>query len=915
MPPAGSSNPPAAGNILIVDDDLGLIRLIEKSLRREGFGTASVTSGKKAGVWLEQHRPDLMLLDLNLPDVPGQDLIHQLAAGGTAVPFIVITGHSDVHVAVDMMRQGAVDYLVKDRQFLELVPTVVQRAMAQLEQKKRLAAAEQALRVSEERFRVALKNSPITVFNQDQELRYTWIHHSRIEQLGETVVGKKNEDLFRPEEAARLTAIQRRVLTTGVGSRDEIQCTIGEQTLAYDLTVEPVRDAGGQILGVTCAATDITERKHAERRQRVQHATTLALAEAGTLAEAAPKVVQAVCEALGWAYGEFWGVDQDAHVLRYVEGWHPPGVAFPEFEAFSRQITFAPGVGLTGRVWARGETIWVPDVSQSPRFTRARVAAEAGLRGTCALPIFLGGEVLGVMVFFSRSIREPDRDLLQVFAAIGSQFGQFIERKRAEEALKKEHAFISAVLDTSGALVVVLDREGRIVRFNRACEQTTGCSSEEVNGKFFWDLFVTPEETKGVKNIFQKLAAGNFPSQHENYWRTRAGQLRSITWSNTILTGKDGRVEYVIGTGIDTTERRQAELALRRSEASLLKAQQIAHLGSYELSLSPAAADYWSEEMFRIAGREPALGVLSRDDYIQQVVHPEDRGSVAEATERAAKEGKLYEGEYRLVRPDGTIRHVQAIGEPVCDGRGEVVKLVGTLLDITDRKRLEKEISQISELERRRIGQDLHDGLCQHLAGIEFMSQVLHQRLAAKSKSEAAGAADIAKLVREAISHTRDLARGLSPVVLESEGLMSALQELADSTTKLFHVTCRFHCDVPVLIHDNAVATHLYRMAQEAVNNAIKHGQARRIDISLTASIGQVILAVTDNGAGMAKDRARPGGMGLRIMNYRAGMIGGSLTIQQPPEGGTRVLCTIKKLPAPSDTPTTYDSQKERTSR
>jgi PAS domain S-box-containing protein len=213
----------------------------------------------------------------------------------------------------------------------------------------------------------------------------------------------------------------------------------------------------------------------------------------------------------------------------------------------------------------------------------------------------------------------------------------------------------------------------------------------------------------------------------------------------------------------------------------------------------------------------------------------------------------------------------------------------GFIRDITERKRLEKEILEISEREQRRIGHDLHDGLCQHLAGIELMSQVLEQKLARHSKAAAARAGDIAKNVREAISHTRLLARGLSPVTLESEGLMSALQELALSTEKIFRVTCRFDCNPPVLVEDYPAAMHLFRLAQEAVSNAIKHGKAKRILIRLKEEWGRMTLSVIDNGSGFPTPIPKSKGMGLQIMQSRAGMIGGTLTIERNAVGGTSV--------------------------
>jgi len=222
----------------------------------------------------------------------------------------------------------------------------------------------------------------------------------------------------------------------------------------------------------------------------------------------------------------------------------------------------------------------------------------------------------------------------------------------------------------------------------------------------------------------------------------------------------------------------------------------------------------------------------------------------------------------------------------------------GFIRDITGRKRLEKEILDISEREQRRIGQDLHDGLCQHLAGIELMSQVLEQKLARRSKAAAAQAGDIAKNVREAIRHTRLLARGLSPVTLESEGLMSALQELALNTQNIFGVACKLDCNPPVPVRDYPAAMHLFRLAQEAVSNAIKHGRAKRILIRLQAERGRVILSVIDNGAGFPAQIPKSKGMGLRIMQSRVGMIGGTLSIERNASGGASVTVTAPSATA-----------------
>ncbi|MBI5801908.1 MAG: response regulator [Verrucomicrobia bacterium] len=340
------------------------------------------------------------------------------------------------------------------------------------------------------------------------------------------------------------------------------------------------------------------------------------------------------------------------------------------------------------------------------------------------------------------------------------------------------------------------------------------------------------------------------------------------------------------------------EEALRHSEAILAKAQQIAQLGSYEIELGLPPKARWSEQVFRILGVEPGAVEPLSDDFFNRCVHPDDRDRVRAVIEEGLREAHGWKFQYRILRPDGEVRHVQSSSEAVPNG-GQTRKIIGTMLDITERRRLEQEILNISEQEQRRIGQDLHDGICQQLAGIELMSQVLEQSLAIKSRKHSTQAGQIAAHVRETIAQTRMLAHGLCPVVLESEGLMSALQELAHATSKMFGVDCALRCDHPVQIHDNATATHLYRIAQEAVSNAIKHGKSRHIEIGLAAETSRVFLAVKDDGCGIPATPPRTGA-GLRIMQYRAGMIGGSVIIQRGETRGTTVACSVHQPSPPA---------------
>jgi signal transduction histidine kinase len=246
----------------------------------------------------------------------------------------------------------------------------------------------------------------------------------------------------------------------------------------------------------------------------------------------------------------------------------------------------------------------------------------------------------------------------------------------------------------------------------------------------------------------------------------------------------------------------------------------------------------------------------------------------------------------RFRTKSGTIREVLLSVERIeLDG---VPCALSIAHDVTERRELERELIEISERERQRIGYDLHDTLGQHLAGIAFLSKVLEQQLTARNAVEATQAAQIVTFINQAIEQARTLAGGLAPVTLETYGLVFALQELATSVEALFHCSCKVSSPHAIHITDHAVAMHLYRIAQEAVNNAIQHGKAPQITITLSGRHeGGMLLMVQDNGAGFPTDVAERRGMGLRIMHHRARMIGAFLEVQRQAHGGTCVICTL----------------------
>lgn len=218
---------------------------------------------------------------------------------------------------------------------------------------------------------------------------------------------------------------------------------------------------------------------------------------------------------------------------------------------------------------------------------------------------------------------------------------------------------------------------------------------------------------------------------------------------------------------------------------------------------------------------------------------------------------------------------------------------VAVVRDVTDRETIEKELVESSHRAQSRIGQDIHDGLGQHLTGITFLSRALENKLAAKGLPEAADAAEISKLVIEALAQTRNLARGLCPVEIESAKLCQSLRELATAAEHMYHIACSVECDSNLTINNPNASTHLFRLAQEAINNAVKHGKAQRVSILLGSLGDKAVLRIIDDGMGFPVNDTRKNGLGLRIMTYRAQKVGGILEIQPGQHGGTVVTCTF----------------------
>jgi two-component system CheB/CheR fusion protein len=406
----------------------------------------------------------------------------------------------------------------------------------------------------------------ITTWNQGAERLFGYTAE---EVRGKPVSLLRPSDL--PDELPGIMARLRR--GERIEHYDTVRVSKDGQRLDVSVTISPINDANGRIVGASAITRDISERKRAERRRIARLAATQVLAEATTVHEAAPGILRAICESLGWDAGALWGVDADAGVLRCLEVWHQAAVRMTGFEAACRRQTFRPGVGLPGRVWSSGQPAWIPDVGQDDNFPRALVASGEGLHGAFGCPIRLGKEPLAVIEFFSHEVRQPDEDLLEMMATISSQVGLFMGRERVESLHRR---FVSLV-ENSSEFIGLATAEGAAFFVNEAGRRLVGLDSlDEVRRTQVVDYFPPEDRPRIQKEVLPVVLRDGRWSGEVRFRHFKTGATIPVVWNVVCLKDQtSGQPLALACISSDVTDRKRLEEALhQRAEELAQEARQ-----------------------------------------------------------------------------------------------------------------------------------------------------------------------------------------------------------------------------------------------------------------------------------------------------------------------------------------------------
>lgn len=444
------------------------------------------------------------------------------------------------------------------------------------------------------------------------------------------------------------------------------------------------------------------------------------------------------------------------------------------------------------------------------------------------------------------------------------------------------------LVENADCIILRMDKDGKITFFNEFAQKFFGYTEREILGKKVTGTIASLKDRSGRNSKESIRDIKRHPEHYTTYESEnicKDGRRVWIVWVNKAIHDDRGTFAEILCIGHDITERKRMENKLQLLAAAMHNSNDAITVQDLDGNILS-----WNLGAERIYGFSEAEALKM---HLSRIIpdHKQEEMAALAARVRQGETIELYETQ-RLTK-NNRIVDISLTATLLRDEKGKPFALTTTERDITERRLLEKEILDISEREREMIGQEMHDGMGQILTGIAFKSKGLALKLKGESSEEKKDALLISKLANEAIAQMRDLAKMLYPIDIETGGLVAALKTLAAKAKETLGVTCRFQCDPTVSVKNMVEAKQIYRIVQEAITNAIKHGKAKMVRITLRVTRKGTVLSIHNDGLDFPKLPSKNQGMGLKIMKYRTDLLGGSLTIRKGDRGGTVVLCVF----------------------
>ena len=470
-------------------------------------------------------------------------------------------------------------------------------------------------------------------------------------------------------------------------SEHRIRCKDGSYKWVFERGKIVSQTKDGKPLRVLGIHTDITERKHLERRLTIQHEVADVLARASGLDAAISAILQPVCATLGWDEGLLWVVDESAQRLRCHAIWEASGVASEHYGAVSRELTFPRGVGLPGRVWADAKPVWISDVTRDDNFPRAALAEQVGFHTAAAFPVRLIDGVYAVLEFFHHEILPADPSLLTTFQAVADQLSQFCARERAEEALRSSEERFSKAFHEAAIGMSLVGQDGRWLQVNQSLCDIVGYTEEELLATTFQTI-THPDDLETDLVSMRRLLAGDIRTyQMEKRYIHKQGRIVWVVLSVSLVRRSDGTPQHLISQIQDITERKQAEAALEHIMHRYKDLIDSVNGMVWEADASTAQFTFMSRQAEAILGY-PVEQWLASPTFWVDHMHPEDRNWAPQYCLEESRRHRAHTFEYRMLAADGRTVWIRDLVSVLVEN-GRPTKLRGIMEDITERKRIE----------------------------------------------------------------------------------------------------------------------------------------------------------------------------------------------------------------------------------